>query len=152
MTGPARSASSSRARRHSRTVEVVGLDHVEIAIPRGEEALARLFYGPVLGLQEVRQATSIAGRRGAWFVAPGVALHLAATDPFRTPANGHVALLVSSLERARRRLAKHGVSILDDHSEGAPRRLLIADPFGNRIELVDQADAGFTDPRRRHRA
>ena len=151
MTGQVRSAASSRARRHSRTVEMVGLDHVEIAIPRGEEALARLFYGPVLGLQEVRKARAVAGRDGAWFVGPGVAIQLIAADPFRAPSNAHVALLVSSVERARRRLAKRDVPILEEHMDGPPRRLVIGDPFGNRIELVDQGDAGFTDPRQRRR-
>ena len=152
MIGPSRSTASSRSRRHSRTVEVVGLDHVEIAIPRGEEALARLFYGPVLGLQEVRKARAVTGRGGAWFVAPGVAVHLGPSDAFRAPPNAHVSLLVGNLDRAHRRLVRRHVAILEEAMSEPPRRLVIVDPFGNRIELVDQLDAGFTDPRRRRRA
>ena len=146
-----RSPASSRARRHSRTVEVAGLDHVALPMPRGEEALARLFYGPVLGLQEVRKMSAVASRGGAWFIGPSVAIHLTPADPHDTPTGTYVALVVTSLDRARRRLAKHQVQMLEEHADQIPRRLVIADPFGNRIELVDQLDAGFTDPHRRRR-
>jgi len=139
-----------RRRRHSRTVEVVGLDHVELSMPPGEEALARLFYGSVLGLQEVRKVRALAGRGGAWFVGPGLAIHLGVETPFKPARKAHPALQVASLERARRRLARHGVAVVEDDSGAPIQRVYVADPFGNRIELIDARDAGFTE-RRRHR-
>lgn len=33
--------------------KALGLDHLQIAMPRGEEAAARAFYGGVLGLLEL---------------------------------------------------------------------------------------------------
>ena len=129
-----------RGRRHARTVEVVGLDHVQLAMPRGEEALARLFYGGVLGLQEVRKPRAHARRGGAWFVGPGIALHLGVERHFRPAHKAHVALRVASLERARRRLAAHGVDVVEDEGGPPARRLYTTDPFGNRIELVDARD------------
>jgi catechol 2,3-dioxygenase-like lactoylglutathione lyase family enzyme len=149
VTPDAREASVvRRRRRHSRTVEVVGLDHVELAMPPGEEALARLFYGTVLGLQEVRKVRALAGRGGAWFVGPGLALHLGVEAPFRPARKAHPALQVASLERARRRLARHGVAVVEDDSGAPIQRIYVADPFGNRIELIDASDAGFTERRR----
>lgn len=140
----------SRPRRRAsrkRTVEIVGLDHVQIAIPRREEALARLFYGGVLGFQEVRKPRALAGRGGAWFIGPGVALHLGVEDPFVAARKAHPAFVVANLARARLRLAAHGVEIVEDDATLPAGRCHIRDPFGNRIELIDAADAGFTGAR-----
>ena len=150
MTGDSEAASVvKRARRQRRTVEIVGLDHVQLAMPPGEEALARLFYGGVLGLQEVRKVRAIAGRGGAWFIGPGLALHLGVEEPFRPALKAHPALQVGNLDRARRRLERHGVAVVEDHSGAGIQRVFVADPFGNRIELIDASDAGFTEHRRR---
>jgi catechol 2,3-dioxygenase-like lactoylglutathione lyase family enzyme len=134
--------------RRRRTVEVVGLDHVQIAIPVGEEALARLFYEGILGLQEVRRPRTLARRGGAWYVGPGIALHLGTDEPFRPARKAHPALLVANLDRARRRLEAAGVAVEDDSSGLPIRRCYVSDPFGNRIELIDARDAGFTEARR----
>jgi len=114
-----------RRRRRVRTVEVVGFDHVQVAMPRGEEALARLFYGGVLGLQEVKKPRELAHRGGAWFVGPGLALHLGVMDPFRPTVKAHVAFRVASLERARNRLATHGVEVTEDDSGLPVRRVYV---------------------------
>jgi catechol 2,3-dioxygenase-like lactoylglutathione lyase family enzyme len=145
----AEAGAGRRRRRHSRTVEIVGLDHVQLAMPPGEEALARWFYGGVLGLQEVRKVRALAGRGGAWFVGPGLALHLGVEEPFRPAMKAHPAFGVENLERARRRLEQRGVAVLEDDARTGIRRLWVADPFGNRIELIDARDGGFTERRRR---
>jgi hypothetical protein len=46
---------------------VHGLDHVQLAMPAGEEALAREFYSGVLGLTEVPKPANLAkrGERGS---------------------------------------------------------------------------------------
>ena len=129
----------------------MGLDHVQIAIPRGEEALARLFYGGVLGLQEVRKPRELARRGGAWFVGPGLAIHLGVEDPFRPARKAHPAFVVADLARARASLAAHGLPTDEDDSGFPIRRCYVSDPFGNRIELIDAADGGFTEPGRRRR-
>jgi catechol 2,3-dioxygenase-like lactoylglutathione lyase family enzyme len=144
MTAGPGSGRSRKKRPRKRTVEIVGLDHVQIGIPRGEEALARLFYGAVLGLQEVRKQSALSGRGGAWFIAPGLALHLGAEDPFTPARKAHPAFLVADLAKARRRLEAHHVDVIEDESELPIRRCYVNDPFGNRIELIDASDAGFT--------
>jgi len=40
-----------------------GLDHIQLAIPKGSENIARAFYGGKLGLIEVEKPTALAGRR-----------------------------------------------------------------------------------------
>jgi catechol 2,3-dioxygenase-like lactoylglutathione lyase family enzyme len=117
---------------------IVGLDHVQLAMPKGEEERARLFYRGVLGLSERDKPPHLAARGGCWFHGPGVELHLGVEEPFHPAAKAHPALLVADLAEMRARLADHGV----EFSEGQPLdgygRGDIADPFGNRIELMQK--------------
>ena len=43
-------------------MRVIGLDHVQLAIPAGGEKRARSFYGGVLGLREVDKPAALAAR------------------------------------------------------------------------------------------
>jgi hypothetical protein len=52
--------------------------------------------------------------------------------------------VVSDLAAARLALVTAGVAIVEDDSDLGVARCYTADPFGNRIELVDASDAGFT--------
>lgn len=131
------------------TLGIVGLDHILLAMPKGEEALARLFYVGLLGLEEVAKPRDLTIRGGCWFIGPGVAIHLGVEKSFRPARRAHPALLVTDLEAARRALAAAGYELRDDESGLSIRRGYVDDPFGNRIELIDARDAGFTDRRRR---
>lgn len=130
--------------------EVVGLDHVQIAMPAGGEHAARSFYGSLLGLEEVPKPLALAARGGCWFVrrgdAAGVALHLGVEADFRPARKAHVALVVDDLGALRTSLEAAGVAIADDPADIGVRRFHAFDPFGNRLELVDRRDAGFTRP------
>ena len=44
-----------------------GIDHIQLAMPAGGEALARGFYGEILGLPEKEKPPALAARGGAWF-------------------------------------------------------------------------------------
>ena len=46
---------------------IAGINHVQIAMPRGAEAEVRRFYGELLGLREIPKPAPIAIRGGAWF-------------------------------------------------------------------------------------
>lgn len=124
--------------------EVVGLDHVQIAMPVGGEGSARSFYGDLLGLAEVPKPTSLADRGGCWFVGPGVALHLGVEADFGPARKAHVALIVDDLAGLRSALDAAGATTKDDDAPIGVRRFYAFDPFGNRLELVDGRDAGFT--------
>ena len=43
------------------------LHHVQVSMPRGQEATARAFYVEALGLTEVPKPPDLAGRGGCWF-------------------------------------------------------------------------------------
>lgn len=128
---------------------ISGLDHVQLAIPAGGEDTARDFYGGLLGLTEVPKPAGLAGRGGCWFagsrVASGVAIHLGVEADFRPARKAHIALLVDDLAGLRAALEAADIEIVDDDAEIGVRRFHAFDPFGNRLELVDHRDAGFTN-------
>lgn len=124
---------------------LLGLDHVQLAMPPGGEPQARAFYGSVLGLTEVGKPAALAGRGGCWFVGPGgLHLHLGVEDDFRPARKAHPAFVVTDLAALRERLAVSGVAVVEDGVDIGVERCYVADPFGNRIELVGRDGAGFT--------
>ncbi len=120
------------------------IDHVQLGMPAGGEARARAFYVDILGLREVLKPAELAGRGGAWFAGRSVAIHLGVEADFRPASKAHPAFTVDDLAVARDRLAMADVATTPDDSGLPVRRCYVHDPFGNRIELVDARDAGFS--------
>jgi catechol 2,3-dioxygenase-like lactoylglutathione lyase family enzyme len=125
-------------------IEIVGIDHLQLSMPTGGEDEARRFYEDVLGLREVAKPPELAGRGGCWFAGRGVAIHLGVEQGFRPVARAHPALLVRDFGATREALAASAVLVEEDDSGLPVRRCYIHDPFGNRIELIDERDAGFS--------
>jgi catechol 2,3-dioxygenase-like lactoylglutathione lyase family enzyme len=117
---------------------VLGLDHVQLAMPRGGEARARAFYGGVLGMAEVAKPAHLAVSGGCWFASGGAHLHLGVEDDFRPARKAHAALLVGDLAALRARLAEAGVAFAEGKPLDGYVRGDVADPFGNRIELMQR--------------
>ena len=134
---------------------IVGIDHVQLTMPAGGEDAARAFYGGLLGLTEVPKPDPLAGRGGCWFIGSDAAggtsfsLHLGAEVDFRPARKAHVALLIEDLDGLRATLDAAGAKTVDDDAPIGVRRFYAFDPFGNRLELVDARDAGFSDRQRR---
>jgi len=120
-------------------VSVLGLDHVQLAIPPGGEARARPFYLGVLGLTELAKPAALAARGGAWFQAGTVQLHLGVESDFRPARKAHPALIVADLSAVLARARAAGVAVREDDPDPDPRRrrAFVDDPFGNRLELVE---------------
>jgi catechol 2,3-dioxygenase-like lactoylglutathione lyase family enzyme len=123
---------------------ITGLDHVQVPITPGGEEQVRQFYGRLLGLTEVPKPAALAERGGCWFAGPGCALHFGVDDDFRPWRKAHLALLVDDLDGLRRTLEEAGGRTDDDPADIAVRRFYTEDPFGNRLELIDRRDGGFT--------
>ncbi len=122
-------------------MQIVGLDHLQLAIPRGGEAAARHFYGEVLGLREVDKPEPMRATGGCWFEGEGVALHLGVEEPFAPARKAHPCLRVADLAAAQAILQAAGVSVTPDTILPHVRRFFASDPFGNRIEFLQAGDS-----------
>lgn len=117
---------------------IIGIDHVQVAMPQGGEALARQFYGALLGLAELDKPDHLAVRGGLWFACGAQQLHLGGEAAFQPAGKAHPALLVDDLDAYLALLAGRGFEAQHDIPLAAARRATIADPFGNRIELIER--------------
>jgi catechol 2,3-dioxygenase-like lactoylglutathione lyase family enzyme len=117
--------------------KVLGLHHVQLAMPPGEEDAAIRFYGAILGLPQVSKPEGLAGRGGVWFRDEGVEVHLGVEEPFSPARKAHPAFLVRNLETLRARIETAGYRVTDDVPLPGFHRCHVRDPFGNRLELLE---------------
>ena len=118
-------------------MRLTGIDHIQLAMPEGDEARARRFYGEILGLPEKAKPPALAARGGVWFEAAELKIHLGVEKDFRPARKAHAALLVEDLPALAQRLSAAGCPVIDDEPLAGYRRLYTEDPFGNRIELLE---------------
>jgi len=116
---------------------VVRLDHVQVAMPVGLEAEAEAFYGGLLGLGVLEKPPVLATRGGRWFANADVQVHLGAEQGFRPAKKAHPALVVDGLDGLVQGLEVAGYPVKWDTELPGVRRCYVADPFGNRIELIE---------------
>ena len=117
---------------------IQAIEHVQLAMPKGEEARAEAFYAGLLGLSLVPKPANLQGRGGCWFEHGSVKIHLGVEEDFRPAKKAHPALLTESLSALLRKLRKAGIEIVDDEPLEGFRRAYVSDPFGNRIELMER--------------
>ena len=117
--------------------QIHGLDHVQLALPPGEEGQARAFYAGILGLTEVPKPENLAKRGGVWFEGGTLRLHLGVEADFRPAKKAHPALLVRNLAALTEHLQRWGVAVVTDEPLEGYDRIYVSDPFGNRIELLE---------------
>jgi catechol 2,3-dioxygenase-like lactoylglutathione lyase family enzyme len=122
---------------------ILALDHVQLAMPAGGEAAARRFYAGLLGLVEIVKPPQLAARGGCWFAGERVQLHLGVDAHFVPATKAHPAFLVSDLVSMQAALEAAGVTVTPDDAMPGVRRFYAADPFGNRLEFIQNGD-GFS--------
>jgi catechol 2,3-dioxygenase-like lactoylglutathione lyase family enzyme len=124
------------------------IDHVQIAIPPGEEDAARPFYRDLLGLTEVPKTGVQATRGGCWFESGAIKVHLGVEEPFRANKKAHVAFVVDDVSGLGERAKAAGFETKSDDDIAGYERIFIYDPFGNRLEFLKPAArrAGVHDP------
>lgn len=116
------------------------IDHVQLAMPRGSEGQARAFYAGVLGMSEVAKPPELRERGGVWFQSGNVFLHLGVAEDFHPATKAHPAFGCVDYAALVERLRSHRIAIaLDDRLIEGRAHCYIADPFGNRLELIDAA-------------
>ena len=118
-------------------MRIEGIEHVQLAMPAGQEDAARGFYWGVLGIPEVAKPPNLAIRGGVWFESPQVKVHLGIDPNFRPARKAHPALLVHDLDSLVRKLHEMGIEVVEAEPLAGYDHIYVADPFGNRIELIE---------------
>jgi|SRR5215467_10047695 len=118
-------------------MKVLGLDHVQLAMPPGSENGARSFYGDVLGMKEVSKPKALAGRGGCWFSSGAAQIHLGVEEDFRPAQKAHPALVVEGMDEILTRCERAGFPSRPDADVDGRLRVHVFDPFGNRLELIE---------------
>ncbi len=116
---------------------IVGIDHVQLAMPAGQEDLGRGFYVAVLGLTEMPKPPHLAARGGCWFETGSVKIHLGVESEFRAATKAHPGLLVRGLAAIVDACRAGGFKVLEDQPLEGYERIYVYDPFGNRLELME---------------
>ena len=118
------------------TPRVEHIDHVQLAMPAGEEERAAAFYDGLLGIPCVAKPPELAVRGGCWFERDGLRVHLGVEDDFRPARKAHPALAVSGLEELCVLLEAAGHPVRRTEDVPGTPQWYVDDPFGNRIELL----------------
>ena len=119
--------------------DFIGIEHVQLIIPDGQERRAREFYVDVLGFTEIVRPESLGGRGGGWFRNGGVNLHLGSERDFRPTRPCHPAWLVPDLAAVIARCEVAGHPIENAVPLPGFDRVHVYDPFGNRLELMQKS-------------
>jgi catechol 2,3-dioxygenase-like lactoylglutathione lyase family enzyme len=120
-------------------VRLIGIHHVQLAMPTGEEPVATRFYADTLGLEQVPKPPQLSPRGGVWFRSGSLEVHLGVEEEsFRPAVKAHPALLVQGLEKLRGRVEEAGYKVSDTVQLEGYERIYVRDPFGNRLELIEK--------------
>ncbi len=119
-------------------MRITGIEHVQLAMPQGGEQQARDFYSKVLGIPEVPKPPELAKRGGVWFENQFVKIHLGVESDFRPARKAHPALLVEDLHGLIIKLRDNECVVTAAEALEGFSRVYVADPFGNRVELMEK--------------
>lgn len=108
-------------------------------MPAGREEEAVRFYAEVLGLAQIPKPEHLAARGGCWFRSAKVEIHLGVEEGFRPARKAHPAFLVANLVSLRTLLEEEGAELVADTRLEGHNRFYTSDPFGNRIELIEES-------------
>jgi catechol 2,3-dioxygenase-like lactoylglutathione lyase family enzyme len=120
-------------------MKILSVDHVQLAMPVGEEEKARAFFVNILGFTEIPKPAELVKRGGAWFQSENVRLHIGVEAEFRPARKAHPAFIVDDLESliAKAQSAGYETDTSQPPLDGY-KRAHVFDPFGNRIEFMEK--------------
>lgn len=122
---------------------ITSLDHIQFVMPPGSEPEARAYYMGLLGMEEEPKPGAYASRGGCWFRAGAVSVHLGTDAGFVPQDKPHAAFCVVDLDVLVEALTAAGHETEWEGIIPGRKRLYTHDPFGNRIELIQDGD-GFS--------
>jgi catechol 2,3-dioxygenase-like lactoylglutathione lyase family enzyme len=128
--------------RNELTMPILGIDHVQLAMPSGGEDKAREFYSGLLGIPEVPKPPNLASRGGCWFESGDLKVHLGVEPGFQPARKAHPAFLVDDLDEMTGLITRAGLPVHQVEPLEGYNRIQCSDPFGNRLELMEKLPSG----------
>ena len=122
-------------------MHLYGIDHIQLAMPTGQADRATAFYEGALGIPRTPKPAHLEKRGGCWFENGAVKIHLGVDPQFRPATKAHPALLIDSLKQLIVALDNAGIPWHKDAPLDGYDRIYLADPFGNRIEVMERLPA-----------
>ena len=121
-------------------------NHVSLTVPVGAEDEARRFYCGILGFVEIEKPESLKRNGGLWLRTGNLPLHIGVEDGVeRSKTKRHPAFETADLTALRRHLEEHDIEVKAATAIPNYDRFYIEDPFGNRIECMEQIDHTLLD-------
>jgi len=116
---------------------VKGIDHIQVAAPKGSDEEARMFYGDLLGMNELEKPESLKGRGGCWFQCGFQEVHVGIEETFHPSKKAHPGFITEDLKGLQKTLLAAGYTVKEDVPIAGRNRIFTEDPFGNRIEFLE---------------
>jgi catechol 2,3-dioxygenase-like lactoylglutathione lyase family enzyme len=117
----------------SSALQVTQVDHSSVIITNVERS--RRFYRDVLGLTEINKPRTF-DFVVLWFQLGDTQVHLLLQEKADSISPRHFALRVRDVARARACFREQGIAIEETTPIPGADRFFIADPDGNRIEII----------------
>lgn len=117
----------------------LNLHHVHVCIPKEREQEAKEFYQNVLGWRELEKPEALKANGGFWLQAGPIEWHVGVEEQ-QSRSKRHVALEVQNVAEVRQYLEQKGVLTQDEIPLPRVKRFSFFDPFGNRIECVENVE------------
>lgn len=118
-------------------MNIIGIHHIQITIPKNMENQAREFYCGLLNLPEIEKPDSLKNRGGFWLQVGDRQVHIGTeNDIDRNATKAHIAYHVDNVSAWHTHLSAKGVQIAESIPIPDYHRFECRDPFGNRIEFI----------------
>jgi catechol 2,3-dioxygenase-like lactoylglutathione lyase family enzyme len=120
------------------SIDIIGVNHVNVTVPAALEEAAKHFYNVVLSLRQIPKPEGMRQNIGAWYELGEVQLHLSIEDGVNNEASDrHVCYQVSDAAAAELQFRGAGIEVIPDEVR-TPNRFFVRDPGGNLIEITQR--------------
>ena len=118
---------------------IQGIDHVQVAAPVGCEEEARDFYGNTIGMKEIPKPEELKNEVDVGLNAE-IKKSILVSSGTLHQLKGSSSFYVNEINEFKQTLIEQGVKVIDDYARPDVIRFYVSDPFGNRIEFMQNKD------------